>query len=589
MEVAIPLIAVGGLYIASKQKKENFTTKLPNVDLKDKNYPSEFKIAEDDLSAKLSIDNKYDGQQAYTDKYFNPHFNQKARSDYSYMDSTNSQNNKFVSLTGEEVDKDYFKHNNMVPFFGGNMKSKNVEANSYESVLDNYVGSGSQYITKSEQGPLFKPGENYQYPYGTPNNTEFMRSRVNPSSRMANTLPFKQEQVGPGLNLGYTSEGSGGFNSGMMERELWNAKTVDELRIKTNPKSSGNIIYGLEGPANSLIKTMGQHGKQEKNRPDRDFEMTSDRLFTTTGAEKGQTLRSETIQRNVARPTTSVEYSGGATYGNSSIYVDGEYSEPHRMQLDTFPIAAAGASNKGVATESDYGIKSKIAYPNNRTTTKQDEYFGAIGGAFGAAVAPLLDVLRPTRKENAIGTLRPYQNAKTTVSNSYVYDPEDKPLPTIRETTETSKNHLNVNNGQGAGAYEITEHQGTTTTRQKQGDFLYMGNSSASSDRQNMRSYNAEMNQRNNDIKSSTIQGRLSQGNMNLYNGTINQKGKAKDSYLLNTRPITKEGPKESPSLDNLGTTNHGHQLYQNIQMDRNTPDIMSSLQNNPYAIPYKR
>ena len=74
MEVAIPLIAVGGLYIASKQKKENFTTKLPNVDLKDKNYPSEFKVVEDDLSAKLSIDNKYDGQQAYTDKYFNPHF-----------------------------------------------------------------------------------------------------------------------------------------------------------------------------------------------------------------------------------------------------------------------------------------------------------------------------------------------------------------------------------------------------------------------------------------------------------------------------------------------------------------------------------
>ena len=48
---------------------------------------------------------------------------------------------------------------------------------------------------------------------------------------------------------------------------------------------------------------------------------------------------------------------------------------------------------------------------------------------------------------------------------------------------------------------------------------------------------------------------------------SISQKGKAKDSYLLNTRPITKEGPKESPSLDNLGTTNHGHQLYQNIQM----------------------
>ena len=37
MELAIPLVAVGGLNIASKQKKkENFSSStLPNVDLKD--------------------------------------------------------------------------------------------------------------------------------------------------------------------------------------------------------------------------------------------------------------------------------------------------------------------------------------------------------------------------------------------------------------------------------------------------------------------------------------------------------------------------------------------------------------------------
>ena len=78
------------------------------------------------------------------------------------------------------------------------------------------------------------------------------------------------------------------------------------------------------------------------------------------------------------------------------------------------------------------------------------------------------------------------------------------------------------------------------------------------------------------------------QGNMNLYNGNINQKGNAKDSYLINNRPVAKEGTKESPSLHNMGIVNPGQPLYQNIQTDRNTPDIMSSLQNNPYAIPYR-
>ena len=588
MELAIPLVAVGGLYIASKQRKENFeSSKLPNVNLKDKNYPSDIAESEAELTSRLSTVNKYDTPQAYTDKYFNPHYNKESRESYSFMDTSSIKDSTFYSLTGEQVGKDYFKHNNMVPFFGGSVRTKNVDANTNENILDNYIGSGSQHISKSEQAPLFKPGDNYQYPHGTPNNTEFMRSRVNPSNRMANTLPFQQQQVAPGLNLGYTTEGSGGFNAGMMERDLWNEKTVDELRVATNPKSTGNMLIGLEGPANSRIKNMGQQGKQEKHRPERDFEMTSDRLFTTTGLEKGPTMRAEHMNRTVTRPDTAVEYAGNAAYGNSSIYVDGEHSDPHRVQLDTYPISAAGASGKGFATESDYGMKSKIAYPNNRTTTKQDNYFGAIGGAFGAAVAPLLDVLKPTRKENAIGTLRPYQNAKPAVANSYVFDPTDKPLPTIRETTETSKNHLNVN-AQGAGAYEITEHQPTHTLRQSQSDYMYLGNSSALPQHQQMRSKQAEMNQRNNDIKSSTIQGRLVQGNMNLYNGNINQKGKAKDSYLVNNRPVAKEGTKESPSLYNMGIVNPGQPLYQNIQTDRNTPDIMSSLQNNPYAIPYR-
>ena len=40
--------------------------------------------------------------------------------------------------------------------------------------------------------------------------------------------------------------------------------------------------------------------------------------------------------------------------------------------------------------------------------------------------------------------------------------------------------------------------------------------------------------------------------------------------------------------MDNMGTMNQGQGLYQNIQLERNTPEIMSALQNNPYTIPYK-
>ena len=121
--------------------------------------------------------------------------------------------------------------------------------------------------------------------------------------------------------------------------------------------------------------------------------------------------------------------------------------------------------------------------------------------SLGAAIAPLLDALRPSRKENVIGSLRPYQNAGTTVPNSYIFNPADRPGTTIRETTENSKNHLNVNANQNGGAYQVTDHQAVYTTRNETGDFYYTGGVAATDGHRELKSYESIKNQRNNDIK----------------------------------------------------------------------------------------
>jgi hypothetical protein len=587
MEVVIPLIAMSGLYIASRQNNEpeNFTSQLPNVDIQDRNYvPEGTPAAESDRSSKLSNDNKYDGQHVYTDKYFNANMNQSMTKSYSGEGSSDTQ---YTSLNGESVSEDYFNHNNMVPFFKGSVRSRGADMRANESVLDNYVGSGSQDFTKKEQAPLFAPKEHQQWAHGAPNTTEFMRSRVNPSTSMANVNPFEQKQVAPGLGLGFTTEGSDGFNSGMMGRDTWQEKNVDELRVLTNPKSGGIGLLGFEGPAISHIKQMGAQGIQEKNRPDTSFEMTKDRYFTTTGAEKGQTMRSVHIDKDVNRPDTAAEYAGGAGYQNSALYVDGEHMPSHKIQLDAPALTPAGARNGGAPTASDYGIKSKTAYPNNRSTNKQDKYFGAIGGAFGAAVAPLLDVLRTSKKENTIGSLRPYQNVKGEVASSYVYDPNKKAAPTIRETTEVGKFHPLVNANQKGGGYKVAAQQVANTSRSETGNHFYAGGSSAAAGRQDMRSYKAEYNQRNNDIKSSTIDGRMVSGNMKLYSANVNMSSKHKDNDLVNNRPMTKNMPPPPPSTSSIGRMSGSQTLNQNINMERNTPDLTNALKSNPFVIPY--
>lgn len=615
MEIAIPLLAIGGLYVASNQSKkniqsnttENFQTNknrrngwgvnsgtdLPNTDVPDRNYPTQYPIEDPikDLTSKLSTVNKYDGDSAYTDKYFNPEKNGAVVASYAPLNdqSIGRSASTYTSLSGEQVNQDYFRHSNMVPFFGGNIRSRNVDANVNESVLDNYVGTGSQTILKKEQAPLFAPGENYQWANGAPNTTDFMRSRVNPSQRMANVKPFEEERVAPGIGLGYGNEGSGGYNSGMLARDLWSEKNVDQLRVLTNPKAGGNMILGYEGPAIHNVTARGELGVQEKYRPDTAFEMGQDRYLTTTGAVKGNSIRPEQIDRHTTRTDTTSSYAGVARSQRANAnLVEGEYMPTHRIQLGTKPVGSAGAVGKGGASTYDFGANGMRAYPNQRSTTRRDDYFGAIGGAFGAAVAPLLDAIRPSRKENTIGTLRPYQNPKSRVEASYMFNPEDRPAPTIRDLTRSDGIYSNINAGQRGGAYDITPQQLLAQARETT-NVAYTGSSSAGVRNRMPTSQDAAYNQRNNDIKSATIDGRMVPGSMAIYSGDISMSGRAKDDMLKNTRPLGPDGPKNIGSLYNFGEIQkQPTQLDSGIQLDRTNPNILSALSGNPYNIPYR-
>ena len=593
MEFAIPLAALGGLFLVSKQKKqtsETFDTReaLPNTNLPDVNYPDMFKVnsVELDRTAEITHNNRYDGGEAFTDKYFNPTSKGSVNQMPAMSSAAASSGQTFTSLTGQQVDGEYFRHNNMVPFFGSKIHSTFEETpNKSEAIMDNYLGGGSQVISKKEQSPLFRPDENVNWAYGAPNQSDFYQSRVNPSMRMANVKPFLEEKVAPGLGLGYGTEGGAGFNSGMLAREAWMPKTVDQLRVDSHQKAGGQMLLGHEGPAMSYVTQLGSIGTVEKNRPERTFETGQERYLTTTGLEKAPTMRSINVERNVNRPETSVEYMGGGGYHNTNMYVDGEYMESKHQDLGPIPFGIANSEGQGGAMEADYGVKTKFAYPNNRSSNKQPDYYGTVGGVFGAAVAPLMDVLRPSRRENVIGTLRPYQNPATRVALPYVFNPADRPGTTIRETTENSKFHLNVNKNQNGGAYAITENQAVFTERMNQSDYYYAGNSSAGSNNREPRTYDAEYRQRNNNIKSSTIDGRLVPGNMSLMNGDMNITSKAKDGYLTNNRAVAPSMPAMPPSYDTMGKLQGKSGLYQSSNLDRTNPELMTALKGNPYAL----
>ena len=612
MELAIPLVALGGLYIISNQsnKSENFTQRqtpkyesgLPNTNVPDKNYPKEYPYndvnnAETDLTSKLSTVNIFDSPQVYTDKYFNPNVNHSVvnpgamqNSSINASQGSNPLSRSFYSMTGEKVEQSYFQHNNMVPFFGSHSRTNHTDANSNESLIDNYTGSGSQIISKRESAPLFNPSENYQWAYGMPSNTDFIRSRINPSASMANVKPFPEQKVGPGLAAGYGTEGVGGYNSGLIARDFYREKTVDELRVDNKPKPGGIGLYGHEGPAVSYIPTVSHVdsiGRVEKNRVETTFEMGHDRLFTTMGHESAPTARALTIEKNMSRSDTLMSYTGAAANTTSSQMVEGEYMPSKHIDLGTLPLGVASANGYNGASTGDYGIKSQMAYPNNRTQNPRDDYFGAVGGAIGAAVAPLLDMLRPSRRENTIGTLRPYQNPGSTVSQSYIFNPADVPQHTIRETTENSSGHLYINATQNSDGYKTAPKDLKDTMRQETADYLYMGNSSANEGTRQFRNYDAEYNQRNNEVRQTTLKGYTPSGGMSLLNSDINQStSSTREQDMKYNRALNPTLPYQTPSTYSMGqNTESQNHLYAGINVDRNSGDVLSQLKGNPYVL----
>lgn len=573
-ELAIPLVALGGMYVISNFKKENNPIKEGYANnLKVKPPPINYPVTKQVTDANVK---KYSNPNQITDRYFGKDVAQR-------VERNNPGVTTQMGLTGQPIDKTMFKHNNMVPFFGAKIRGATADLNTAESTLDNMQGSGSQYIRKTEQAPLFKPHANLQYTNGAPNVTDFMLSRQNPSMKMSNIKPWDEQRVAPGLGLGYTTTSGGtGYNAAVEARDAWLPKTVNQLRVDTNPKMTYEL-GGHEGHATAYIKdgkNVQTQGRIEKYRPDTDYAVGPNRWFTTTGMEKAQTVRGIEVFPDVSRPDTTTEYYGARTKEGKSTYVSGEYRDAHKVQLDGPDYAAPRANGMAYAASSDYGNGSYNNLCNNRATINQPDTFGGIQGMVKAAVAPLLDVLRPSRKENVVGNLRPHGNAQTTVSKLPVYNPADRTKTTIKEQTGhlLDNNHLNLQT-QKADAYMVSkqipvlQERDTTNTS-------YGGTASRS---MASMTYDAVYEQRNNVNK--TYPNRPNHGTKQTFNNTQHINVARRDEDRVNGRSFAPSARINGiPSTETYGSIKVPQYYDQCVACDRINPDILTAFKNNPYT-----
>jgi hypothetical protein len=536
MELAIPLVALGGLYLISNQKKTKEGYQTSSV-------------------------NHYKTPNQVTDKYFIPTATEKE----SKM--------TFTDLAGREVNVgDYASK--MTPYFG---KMKNVGNTTSEfdndKVMDHLNGGGTYHIAKSELAPLFKPQENVQWANGAPNQSSFYQSRVNPSNGMKNVKPWQEERVAPGLDQGFAGQGNSGFNSGMEARDKWTDRNVDELRVLTNPKQTFELT-GHQGPAGTLVKNLGIEGKMEKHLPDKFYVNTPDRYLTTTGSEKGPTLRSEQPDPTVHRATTTQAYSGVASGGSHQQAKQGLYRMDHRQQFGS--VAVNPASSNVPQSNLDQSIDSYKLLPNNRST-KQPESFGVMHGLVNAITAPIVDLVRPTRKEDLVGLTR-LGGLGSTVSSAPATT--NVVPPTVKEGTIYSPYSMGQRPFHSItdGGYQVNEHQPIQNQRDTT-NTSYMGISSMfPQPTSNAAEYNATIS------SNRANEGRIAGGSMQTFIPIINQTTTSNRSTMHSSYMGGANGSTIAsvpPSLERYGGVRNPNQYP---EPDRNAPDLLDAFKQNPYT-----
>jgi hypothetical protein len=255
-----------------------------------------------------------------------------------------------------------------------------------------------------------------------------------------------------------------------------------------------------------------------------------------------------------------------------------------RHNLPACDVNHSTAVGRGPITDGDKRMNSFLNLPNHRSTIKQPETLrSGFSGAIGAVIAPLMDVLRPSRKEEVMNNVRVYGDVGTSVPNGYVLNPQDTTPTTVKETTLYSP-HFNINN-QKESIY-VNNYTPMDLTQRDTTSCSYMGSSGGQATQFGDMNYESAYNQTNNEIKSSTIANRPNQGNMQLFNQQMNVTTTKSDTSPLDGRvnPAYSYLSQMPPSVKTYGAVRAPQYYNECANCDRIQPELLDAFRANPYT-----
>lgn len=454
MEALLLGSVIGAGYLLSKDGKQN-RQKENNINLfkepsQNSIYSSNHDTDIKEHEKKLIEDNFEKSKDAIHTNIIPSEFNHKLVNNNTNIDYL--MGDKYVSaLSGESLDKDNFNPNN-TPFFGSHIKQNDITKTN--PILDIHTGTEDFSTTKSTPVSLFEPSRNNNS--GTLPDNNNIQERHAPSRFKKNELPFEQIQIGPSMD---GSEGpSGGFHQDVRKYVI--PKTIDEIRPSNNPQISykGRVV-----PGKSIGKSTNRPN-MEKNRPDTFYLNNPDKYLTSTSVNLKQTHRSHIIAKDTNRKN-SAYYSGSAgpalinNQSKRSLY---KKSTKQNFKTDG-PRNIYKNDNWKNNTFGDYGKKGIEITSNERDITGKRTHTSNITTIVKSLISPVLDVMKPTKKENYEGNVRQTGNlGSSKISKNVAWDPSDVTRTTIKETNIHDNRTGNIHSDQKGVAWDPSDVTRTT-------------------------------------------------------------------------------------------------------------------------------
>ena len=316
---------------------------------------------------------------------------------------------------------------------------------------------------KTEKSPLFKPTKDLEFVNGSPNTLEAQRGRYN-ESRYNKEVPFNSENVGSGMGLGYDCNPTGGFHQFELQQiERNSIKTVDETRVKTNPKIS---YCGKTKAGKSSVDQRGKEGKVIVN--DRTAAKTvciNTESVDFSPAKGGVQTHQQIIPnftpkgRGCMKNGSIKSKTSGPAYNNMGSIQQQEISGCNKKILPKTKV-----TNKTTSTKiHNPNTRSYCILDNNRISTNDANMKGLsnIVSILKALTTPITDSIKQPKRVN---TEVNNHNGNITGQKGQTIQNQDCPKTTTKQTTEINKHNGSI---KGQTAHTIQNQDcAKTTTRQ---------------------------------------------------------------------------------------------------------------------------